>query len=126
MKVIHAKPTSKSTIKQSGRGFLDEYSSPVGDVPVLHVAGTSEEMGHQYGVLVGDKIKRNVQRMIGLFTEAGVPEPLVNLLLDNAWKRLEPHTPDRYLREMAAIATGAETAGYALTLDDVRHITAVA
>ncbi len=125
MKVIHANPTSKSTVRRSGRGFLEMYTSPVGDVPVLHVAGTPEEMGHQYGALGGDKIKRNVQRMIGLFTEAGVPEPLVNLLLDNAWKRLEPHTPERYLREMAAIAEGAQTAGHALTLDDMRRITAV-
>ena len=125
MKVIHAKPTGKSTIKESGRGFLEMYSSPVGDVSVLHVAGTPEEMGHQYGALAGDKIKRNVHRMIALFTEAGIPEPLVNLLLDNAWKRMEPHTPERYLREMAAIAAGAETAGFAVTLDDMRRITAV-
>lgn len=125
MKVIHAKPTGKSTVKRSGQGFLEIYSSPLGDVPVLHVAGTPEEMGHQYGVLVGDKVKRNVQRMIGLFTEAGVPEPLVNLLLDNVWKRLEPHTPERYLREMAAIAAGAAAAGHGLTVDDVRRITAV-
>ena len=125
MHVMHAKPTCKSVIRRSDKGFLEVYSSQAGDVPGLHVAGTPEEMGYQYGSLAGDKIKRNARRMVGLFTEAGIPEPLVSLLLDNAWKRLAPHTPERYLREMAAMAKGAEAAGYDLTLDDVHRITAV-
>lgn len=125
MNVIHVKPTGKSTIGRSGQGFLEIYTSSAGDVPVLHVAGTPEEMGYQYGFLAGDRIGRNVQRMVGLFSEAGVPEPLVNLLLDNAWKRLAPHIPARYLREMAGIAEGAKAAGHDLTLDDMRRITTV-
>lgn len=125
MKAKYAKPTGKSTRGRSGQGKLDVHSSPFGDVPLLHVAGTPEEMGYQYGHLVGDKIKRNAQRMIGLFTEAGLPESLVNLMLDNAWRRLEPHTPERFKREMAAIAVGAQAAGHELTVEDVHRITAV-
>jgi hypothetical protein len=125
MNILHGKPTRRTTAKKSGKGFLEVYTSPVGDVPVLHVAGTPEDMGHQYGVLVGDRMLRNIRRMVGLFTAMGVSEPLVTLLLDNAWKRLEPHTPERYLREMAGIAAGAEAAGHGLTLADVRRITTV-
>ncbi len=125
MSIFHAQPAGRTIIGKSGKGFLEAYSSPIGGVPVLHVAGTPEEMGYQYGALVGDKIKRNARRMIGLFTETGIPEPLVKLMLAQAWKRLEPHTPDRYLREMAAIAAGAEAAGHGLTVEDMHRITAV-
>lgn len=125
MGVLQARPTKRTIIGKSGRGFLEAYSSPFGDVPVLHVSGSPEEMGYQYGFLAGDKIRRNAQRMIGLFIEAGLPEPMANLMLDNAWKRLKPHTPDRFLREMKAIAEGANAAGHALTADDVYRITAV-
>jgi len=125
MGIIHAKALSSGTVATCGKGFLEVYSSPVGDLPLLHVAGTPEEMGRQYGTLAGDKVRRNVQRMVALFTEAGLPEPLVNHLLDQAWKRLEPHTPDRYKREMAAMAAGAAEAGHELTVEDVYRITAV-
>lgn len=125
MSIFHVQPASRTIIGKSGQGFLEVYSSPIGDMPVLHVAGTAEEMGYQYGALVGDKIKRNALRMKGLFTETGIPEPFVDLMLDQAWKRLAPHTPERYLSEMAAIAAGAEAAGHGLTVEDMHRITAV-
>ena len=63
--------------------------------------------------------------MTALFTEAGLSEPLVNVMLDNAWKRLEPYTPERFVREMKAIAEGAAAAGHELTAEDVYRITTV-
>jgi len=125
MGIRHARPEKRTLLGTSGRGFLELYTSPLGDVPVLHVAGTPEEMGYQYGALAGDNIKRNLRRMTALFTEAGLPEPLVNVMLDTAWKRLEAHTPERFLREMKAIAEGASAAGHALTAEDVYRITTV-
>ena len=56
MEVRHARPVKRTLIGKSGRGFLEVYSSPLGEVPVLHVAGSPEEMGYQYGALAGDKI----------------------------------------------------------------------
>ena len=125
MRVLHVRADRRWTVKREGRGFLEVYASPLGEWPVLHVAGAPEEIGRQYGALVGDKIRRNIDRMVGLFTAMGLPEPVVHLILDKAWERLEPHTPERYLREMNAIAEGAQTAGFDVTLADIRRITAV-
>jgi hypothetical protein len=62
---------------------------------------------------------------VGLFTAMGLPEAVVHLVLDKVWERLQPHVPERYLREMVAIAEGARQAGFDLTLADVHRITAV-
>ena len=125
MRVTYVKPTGKRVERTAGGGFLEVYSSPVGELPVVHVAGTPEEMGRQYGALVGDRIRRNADRLVGLFTELGLPEQLVYLLLDRCWQRLERHTPEPYLREMAAVAEGAEEAGFGMTLADMQRITTV-
>ena len=125
MSVICVKPTGRRALRKEGRGFLEVYSSPVGELPVLHVAGSPAEMGRQYGALAGDRIGRNIRRSVGLFTATGLPEPVVYLILDKVWERLQPHVPERYLREMSGIAEGARQAGFDLTLADVQRITAV-
>ena len=124
-KVAYARPTSRRTLRKEGRGLLELYRSDLGELPVLQVAGSPEEMGRQYGALVGDMIGRNIRRSVGLFTATGLPEAAVHLILDMAWKRLQPHVPERYLREMAAIAEGAQKAGFDLTVTDVHRITAI-
>jgi hypothetical protein len=125
MKIAFAKPTHRRTVRREGPGFLEIYSAPTGEAPVLHVSGTPEEMGRQYGALVGDRIRRNIDRMVGLFTGMGVPGAVVHLILDKAWEHLAPHTPERYLREIAAIADGARAAGFDLTATDIQRLTAV-
>ena len=124
-KVACTKPASRRTVRKEGRGLLEIYRSDLGELPVLHVAGSPEEMGRQYGALVGDRIGRNIRRSVGLFTATGLPEAAVHLILDKAWERLQPHVPERYLREMAAIAEGAQKAGFDLTVADVHRITAI-
>ncbi|MCX5758259.1 MAG: C45 family autoproteolytic acyltransferase/hydrolase [Candidatus Hydrogenedentes bacterium] len=125
MRVTNVTPDSCETLRVSGPGFLEVYHSGVGNVPVLHVEGIPEEMGRQYGALVGDMIRRNIDRMLGLFSGMGLPEAVVHLVLDKTWERLAPHTLDRYHREMAAIAEGAQEAGFVVTVADVQRLTAV-
>ncbi len=125
MSVACVKPTGRHTLRKEGRGFLEIFSSPVGELPVLHVAGSPEEIGRQYGALAGDRIGRNIRRSVGLFTATGLPEPVVCVILDKVWERLQPHVSERYLREMSGIAEGARQAGFDLTLADVQRITAV-
>jgi len=125
MQVASAHPDSRETLRVAGSGFLEVYRSAVGEVPVLHVEGSPEEMGRQYGALAGDRIRRNINRMVGLFTGMGLPEAVVHLVLDKAWERLARHTLDRHLREMAAIAEGAREAGFDLSVADIQRLTAV-
>ncbi len=125
MDITYLKPSGKRMERAVGAGFLEVYSSPLGELPVVHVAGTREEMGRQYGALVGDMIRRNADRLVGLFAELGMPDEVVRLLLDKCWKRLESHAPECYLREMAAIAEGAREAGFNVTIEDIHRVITV-
>lgn len=125
MGVLHVKPEGRRIERETAGAFIEVYSSAVGEIPVAHVKGSPEQMGRQYGELVGDKIRRNIDRTVGLFAELGLPEELLILLLDKSWKRLEPHTPERYLREMAAIPQGAQEAGFDVSLADIQRLTTV-
>lgn len=119
------RPDKREVARTVGAGFLERYTAAHGDLPVIHLRGAATEMGRQYGALVGDSIRRNSDRLAGLFTGLGLPGTLVNLFLDNAWKRLEPYAPSRYIEEMAAIADGAQRAGFSVTVEDIQRITAV-
>lgn len=113
------KPEKHEKIRRAGRGFLEVYESPLGVMPVAHVVGEPEEMGRQYGTLVGDTIRTLLGRFVGLFSEVTATEAIALEILDGAWERLAPHAPERYVVEMAGIAEGAN-----LPLADVRRITA--
>lgn len=123
MTVVHMKPTGKSRIRAVHGGFLEVYSSRLGELPVAHVSGTPEQMGRQYGALVGDMIQRSAERFKNLFVDQALSEGLLYRILDNAWTHLERHTPVRYLREMAAVAEGACEAGFDVSVEDLQRIT---
>lgn len=116
---------NRTNVARCGEGFLDLYESELGAVPVLHVSGSPEEMGRQYGALVGAGIRRNLDRMLGLFTATGLPTAAVTLVLDKAWDSLRPYVPDRFLVEMEAVAEGARAAGYDVSFEDVARLTTV-
>lgn len=118
-------PSKREVVRRSGRGFLERYECPAGALPVLHVAGTPDEIGAQYGALAGDRAKAIAEMLVGMFVQMGIPEPFVDQLLDTCWERLEPHVSDRFLVEMQAIAKAAKAAGFGLTLDDLKRILTV-
>jgi hypothetical protein len=125
MGVSSVEPSHRRTVRKSGEGFFEIYSSPLGEMPVLHVGGTREQMGWQYGALVGDLIRRNVDMTLGLFTQYGIPAELVCRILDAAWARLSRYVPGHVLSEIAAVAAGANNAGFKLDAQDVRRILTV-
>lgn len=118
-------PTEKYLLKTHAGGSLIVYRSPLGEMPVLHVRGTCEQIGRQYGALVGDMVRRNADRILRLFTVVGLSEDLTRQVLDIAWSRLRPHVPQQYLREMTAVAEGAQEAGFDVSLPDLECIMAV-
>lgn len=58
-----------SVTKTYGKGFL-EYE---GDLPILHLKGTENEMGRQYGFLAGDRIQANIENLKSI-GESQVPQ----------------------------------------------------
>jgi len=116
--------TSRETVRESGNGRLEMLHSPLGELPVLHVAGTPEEMGRQHGALLGDKVALLIERFKRFFMVPGGPDDLGLALLRNAWARLRPYVPDAYLAEMAAVVQGAREAGHDLCEDAIAVATA--
>lgn len=125
MPALHFTPESREIVRRFEGGCLESYTARGETLLVAHVAGTPKEMGRQYGGLVGDIVRRNAGRLVGLFSGAGIPEMLVQVLLDSCWLRMKPYAPVRYLEEMAAIAEGAVEAGFEVTLTDLERITVV-
>jgi hypothetical protein len=122
-------PDTREVLREYGPARLEIRRGRAGgkdrEIPVLHVQGDYEEMGRQYGCLTGDYVCRQADRILTIFTGEGISPFLARLFMDRAWKRLRPHVPPQYLREMAAIAEGAREAGFRLALRDLERIMAV-
>jgi Acyl-coenzyme A:6-aminopenicillanic acid acyl-transferase len=124
VKPKQVEPSGKRVVDIWEGGSLTVYESAVGEMPVLHVRGTPEQMGRQYGALVGDLVHRNVERLVDVFSALEVPAELVEILLDRTWERLSAHVPSRFLKEIAAIGEGARTAGHDVGAGDVQRLVA--
>ncbi len=122
MKIKVARPERRKVVRRVGEGRLERHEGTLGALHVVHVCGDPEEMGAQYGALVGDETRRIAELLVGLFAGTGLPEALVHHLLDACWEHLAPHVPDRFLAEMRAIETGAKKSGIDLAFDDVKRI----
>ena len=104
---------------------LERFIAPRGELVVAHLAGNSRQMGMQYGALVGDRVRRIAERLVGLFVDAGLPDAVVRLFIDKAWDHLAPYVPVQYLEEMDAVCEGAQAVGFDVSLQDLQRITAV-
>ena len=74
MQVKVAEAKGGTVVARQGRGRLIRYESPIGTLDVVCVAGSREEMGLQYGALVGPIIQQNFSRVLTLFNPPGAPE----------------------------------------------------
>ena len=118
-------PERSEVLRERDGDRLERFTAPRGDLPVVFVEGDPVTIGRQYGALVGDRIRRNADRLVGIFTGEGLPEVVVHLLIDKAWERLAPHVPGRFLAEMEAVSRGAREAGFDVSMIDLQRITAV-
>ena len=123
-RVTHVSAAPLTAKKVFEGGWLALHATPHGPIPVVSVCGAPVQMGRQYGALVGDLVKRNANRLVKIFEAAGLPEFVVHNILDNAWARMAPHTPKRYLDEMEGIAQGAAAAGVELSMQELHRIVA--
>ncbi len=94
-------------IDTCGKGYLES----VDGYPVLHLKGTPEEMGTQYGTLMKEKITANVDYLLGKGFEKkieigklNIPRNLIGSVLVNVFTE---KIPEHYLIEMNAMAKAA-------------------
>ena len=89
--------------------------SPLADLSTRHgrvvvrLGGTPEEMGRQHGTLLREAVRYNLHRVlhgVGLAVTAQTgrwfPKDLAGI-----WKRQEPYVPERFIREIDAMADAA-------------------
>lgn len=125
MAVAYAKPSSKTLLRQAGNGRLYQLQSTVGTLPLLHLRGSRDDIGRQYGQLLGDKILASASRTIGLLSSSVSSPDLAACVLDDAWRMLQQHTPARYLAEIDAIVAGARATGVNLSNLEIERLTAI-
>ena len=94
-------------VKQDAEGHGALYE--LGSKRVLIIDGTPEQMGSAHGRLLADLIPHVMPRTmalvgLGLAVHDGV---WFYDRIDEIYRRTSPHTPERFLREMNAMADGA-------------------
>ncbi|MFO7997236.1 MAG: C45 family autoproteolytic acyltransferase/hydrolase [Dehalococcoidia bacterium] len=94
---VEAEPGN--VIATYGQGYL-EY---VHGLPVLHVQGSSYEMGYQNGFLLKDNIQAQIEQTIQRMMDMGYS---YEYMVDCA-QAMEPHIPEEYIGEMQGLAEGA-------------------
>lgn len=118
----YATAEKEDLLAQAGNATLHRYVASCGTLPVLTLRGEPEALGRQYGALVGAGIQSNAGRLVRIFAEEGLPGPIVERILHNAWERMAPHVPDAFLAEMQGIVSGAQQAGTPLDIDVLRRL----
>ena len=89
-----------------GHGLL----AKVGDKRVLVVSGTPEQMGAAHGQLLADLVPQVTPRTMALVA-AGLAVQKGDWFydrVDEIYRRTSPHTPERFIREIRAMAAAAK------------------
>ncbi|MGE3316465.1 MAG: C45 family autoproteolytic acyltransferase/hydrolase [Planctomycetaceae bacterium] len=92
-------------IAQAG-GYRTSVGEGVDKIPVVVVWGTPFEMGRKNGELM----KREAVELIDTFltlVQGADPERFSNQNLDDAWKKIAPHTDKRFLEELRGLSEGS-------------------
>ena len=118
------KAIQKELIARHDKGALFTYAAACGSIPVAVLSGTPEEMGRQYGALVGKSILSNAERLLQIFANAGIPRTIVERIMSGAYERMAPFVPDTFKTEMQGVVEGAVSAGIPLSLDTLRWLVA--
>ena len=125
MSVRTQRVETRTVIREAHGGRLEEHRSSLGTIPVIFVSGEPEQIGLQYGTLLGESIAANLAQSIDLFATMGFPHACVQMILLRAWERMAPFVADRHKAEIAAIARGAQGAGVNLDQAGIEALMAV-
>lgn len=122
MRYAAHRPQCRAVVGTAHGGRLEMHRGPLGEMPVVFLAGEPEQIGRQYGALLGDRIAENLCAGFALFASLGLPEAFIPTLFARAWERMAPFVPDAYRAEMGAIVEGARAAGHGLDAQAIEHL----
>jgi len=98
----HAETPPRLLVAEEGKGYLETIDG----YRVLHLKGTSEEMGRQHGALLKEAVAANVKHL--LTGDSGGLDPAVRAMAGGILTaNFRDKIPDRFLREMRALAQAA-------------------
>jgi isopenicillin-N N-acyltransferase-like protein len=80
-------------------GWLEEHDG----IKILHISGSSYEMGYQYGFLLKEEILENSRAVISFLEQVGF---FYNDLLD-VWNVMKDYVPMDIIKEMNGMANGS-------------------
>lgn len=97
------------TIARCGEGWLEEING----YPVLHLKGTHYEMGYQHGVLLKDRVRKNMETLLYKkgdinLVEFGPVKVKPRLAVEQIIEIQKEFVPVKYFEEMEGLAAGAE------------------
>ena len=81
-------------------GWLEEHDG----IKILHISGSSYEMGYQYGFLLKEEILENSRAVISFLEQVGF---FYSDLLD-VWNVMKDYVPLEIIKEMNGMANGSE------------------
>jgi hypothetical protein len=91
--------SNTSTFPQREDGWIEQRDN----ITILHLYGSSYDMGYQQGVQLKKEIQENVRACLSFCDERGFPyQRLMEL-----WDLMKPQLPQQYLDEMQGIADGS-------------------
>ncbi len=121
---FYEKAAQQGCVATADNGSLHAFSASCGTAPVVALRGDPETMGRQYGALVGSSVLRNVERLLQIFADEGIPKPIVERIMSGAYERMAPFVPESLDAEMRGVVAGAVGAGVPLSLDALRRLVA--
>ncbi len=110
-------------------GMLWKAQTPFGDLRVIYVKGTHEQMGYQYGSLLGAEINQVwdlYSHHVEQATDGQITARTFGQFLDAAWSYLEPYLPAEYEAEINGMVQGAADAGVELEASTIQRFLALA
>ena len=116
-------------VSEACPGMLWKARTPFGDLKVVYLKGTHEQMGQQYGYLLGDEINQVwdlYSHHVEEATDGQITARTFGQFLDAAWSYLEPYLPAEYEAEMEGMVQGASDAGVELDLATIQRFLALA
>ena len=82
-----------------------------GEAPVIRLYGTPYEIGYQHGSLMRREVRASVNNILSYADRQlkvpGLGRLIARRKLDQAWRLMKPHVPDRYLEELKGLSDGA-------------------
>ncbi len=109
-------------------GSLWRAKAPFGTLHIAYLKGTHEEMGYQYGRMLGGRILEVwdvYARHVEEASDGQLTGEVFGNFLDSVWSYLEPYVPSELQQEIDAAARGAQDAGYAVTPDVLQRFVAL-